>query len=160
MKSLGIISLLLLMSACNFSKKSETKKCTVNGVEVDCEQSRNPVREPETVKVSINFSIDLQSEMDQLDILGNYYDRDYSRDFQECRVEVFSGTRLTLRRKEDQLTMKDGNEIKQYTRYGSDKLGYLGGWGRRITTSYGSRYEVLTIQSATAASLSIWCNFN
>jgi hypothetical protein len=162
MKSLSIFALLVLVAACNVDKKSVKKECTINGVKRDfseCEKTQNPQTAAETVKVSINFSIDLQSEMNQLDILGNYYDSDYGRRGQECKAEVFSGTRLELRRSGDTLVIRDGGKSTRFTRYGSEKAEFLGGWYMKKDTSYGSREEFLTLHNSRMATLSVYCNF-
>ncbi len=164
MKLLSLIALLILASGCKVSKNSVKKKCVIQEVERDfseCERyQNNQTAAKETVKVSIDFSIDLQDELNQMEILGNYYDQNYSQDGRECRVEVYMGTRWDLRKSGNTLTARDGGRLITYTRKGSRDQGYLGGWYRKSVSGAGSREEFLTLHNQSRATLTVECHFN
>lgn len=163
MKTIILLSLIFTISACNVSKKKETKECTINGVPRDfseCDRTRNPVVVSEKTRASINFAIELNSEDNYMDILDNYYDVSYTDSGRECAVDVSSGVRFDLRISGQRLILKDGSKSLTYERYGTPKNGFLGGWYRKTVSASGSSVEeFLTLHDSKTASLSRICYF-
>lgn len=169
MKTLVILSLLIMTLSCKVSKKTEVRECTINGIKRDfseCERTKNPqTSEGEAIRVSINFSIELQGDESFLDVLGNYHDVNYSRSGNECEVQVWSGSRWDLRLKGDNLMVLEGrtrnSSSKTYQRYGSNRPGVKGGWYRKWTFASSRSYkeEYLTIHDSQTATLTQVCYF-
>lgn len=160
MKTLMLMSILLLTVACKAEKKSVKESCTINGVSrpmSDCQAERNEQRErPSKKKASITFAIDLQTESSNsatLNVLENAEDIKPG-----CGIKVTSGDSSKLTKIGTSLKIVDGGSEQHVLSAVGRVNGFIGTWKKTVRNNGETFVQTIAIHSASQMTLSMECN--
>ncbi len=164
MKSLFFISILVLFVSCNGS--SDSKKCTINGVDVPCSSntSNSSSDNLETGGAELVASLITEINYDEYELETLENRSDLKREIVngveiECSVETHASTSFKYELRNDKLLFISEDEQVEFTKSKGHKNVLEGTWLRRESDETG--FSLTTIEiSKNKMKITTKCHFN